>query len=504
MRQEHGTPSGLWLVTAVLCVIALVLPGIVAAETLANNTTINETTTSVVPESTVLPVTTETTDTPGQENITAEVIPPPYLVPGIPEITNLTCIMYGTVVPGSDIVTIEDVMWDWGDNTTPEYHEFPALHTYSTPGNYTISMTALQSDGQNVTVTETISLKAPVIPGTLPPTPKATTPAGPSGPGMMASPPVLTLLEPVTDGLNVTLNGNLNPGTPGSSVTSVDVNWDDGSVSNYPDLPATHQYSDPGIFTISITGNQSDGLSVTKRITLDLKTTNPGGPVPASNGPPPDEPPLYLIIIVTAIIVVVIASLLQRIMLRRRGLADSPGNRKASPPGVKSMPEHMPSQKELRTICSGTDVTQEVLDSVIQVAVEIAREGREGQQVGTSFVVGDTNNVLNHSRQFVLNPFYGHLEEERQITDVGIRGHIKEFAQLDGAFLVTGSGIVEAAGRYITVDMSKVHLPGGLGSRHSSIAGITQVTRSIGVVVSQSGGLITIFRCGKIVYTIHS
>ena len=110
-------------------------------------------------------------------------------------------------------------------------------------------------------------------------------------------------------------------------------------------------------------------------------------------------------------------------------------------------------------------------------------------------------NVLDHSRQFVLNPFHGHNEAERQITDVGIRGHIKEFAQLDGAFIVTGDGVVEAAGRYITVDVSQVNLPGGLGSRHSSVAGITMVTRSIGVVVSQSGGLITIFRDGKIVYT---
>ena len=36
--------------------------------------------------------------------------------------------------------------------------------------------------------------------------------------------------------------------------------------------------------------------------------------------------------------------------------------------------------------------------------------------------------------------------------------------------------------------MSQVDLPGGLGSRHLSLPGITQATRSIGVVVSQSGG----------------
>ena len=168
------------------------------------------------------------------------------------------------------------------------------------------------------------------------------------------------------------------------------------------------------------------------------------------------------------------------------------------------LPENLPSAEELTTICSGTGVAPEVLDSVIQVAGEIAREGREGQAIGTAFVVGDTKNVLNYSKQFVLNPFHGHQETERQITDAGIQGTIKEFAQLDGAFLITGTGVVEAAGRCITVDMSQVNLPGGMGSRHLSVAGITRVTTSIGVVVSQSGGQISIFRGGKIVYTIRS
>ncbi len=145
-----------------------------------------------------------------------------------------------------------------------------------------------------------------------------------------------------------------------------------------------------------------------------------------------------------------------------------------------------------------------MLDAVIKVAGEIAREGREGQAIGTAFVVGDTKNVLNYSKQFVLNPFHGHHETERQITDTGIQGTIKEFAQLDGAFLITGNGVVEAAGRCITVDMSQVNLPGGMGSRHLSVAGITRVTTSIGVVVSQSGGQISIFRDGKIVYVIRS
>jgi DNA integrity scanning protein DisA with diadenylate cyclase activity len=52
------------------------------------------------------------------------------------------------------------------------------------------------------------------------------------------------------------------------------------------------------------------------------------------------------------------------------------------------------------------DVPPDVLAPVVRIAIEIAREGREGQAIGTSFVVGDTQNVMKHSKQFVLNPFH--------------------------------------------------------------------------------------------------
>jgi DNA integrity scanning protein DisA with diadenylate cyclase activity len=441
---------------------------------------------------------------PDHENTTITDNPPPLLILETPDIENLTCTMNGTVAPGSVNLTIVSIRWDWGDNLTPEYRGFPYSHMYGSPGTYNLSITALQSDGQNTTRTANFSVKQQVIPG-MPPAPLNTSaPGAPGGPGMVTGAPVLTLLEPVIDRMNVTLNGNLNSASPGVTIESVSVDWNDGNATKSSDFPMTYQYSSPGIFTITITGNQSDGQSTTKRITLDLKEEIPALPRQATSNPPPNnDPPSYLIILATAIIVVAIVVIVQ-ITQRGRGPLPLPDIPKVFSPRAGQMSENLPSPEKLETICSGTDVTPGVLDSVIEVAMEIAREGREGEAIGTSFVVGDIKNVLNHSKQFVLNPFFGHLEAERQITDVGIRGNIKEFAQLDGAFLITGSGIVEAAGRCITVDMSKVNLPKGLGSRHSSVAGITQVTTSIGVVVSQSGGLISIFRDGKIVYTLNS
>jgi DNA integrity scanning protein DisA with diadenylate cyclase activity/PKD repeat protein len=502
MPQERDTTSGLRLITAVVCILLLVLPGVVFAAILDNTTPGPEVTTSIVPNVTSVPATPVPTVFLVRENTTITVNPPPLLISDPPLIENLTCTIYGIVDPGSVNVTIVSILWDWGDSHTPEYHGFPHSHVYSSPGTYPLSITARQSDGQNVTGTTSITVGQPVIPETLPTT--LTTPA-PGGPLIVINAPVLTLLEPVIDRTNVTLNGNLNAGSPGVTIKSVSVDWNDGYITKSADLPVTHQYSGYGIYTVTITGTQSDGQSTTRRITLELKREIPDVPTPVGSGPPPNnDPPVYLIILATAIIVMAVVIVGQWTMQKKRGSLQEPDIPKAFSPRAGPLSENLPSPEELSTICSGTDVPPGVLDPVIKVAVEIAREGREGQAIGTSFVVGDTKNVLNYSKQFVLNPFHGHHEAERQITDIGIQGTIKEFAQLDGAFLITGTGVVEAAGRCITVDLSQVNLPGGMGSRHSSVAGITQVTKSIGVVVSQSGGLISIFRDGKIVYTIKS
>jgi len=149
-------------------------------------------------------------------------------------------------------------------------------------------------------------------------------------------------------------------------------------------------------------------------------------------------------------------------------------------------------------VVSDTDVREEVFDAVFHISTEISIEGREGKAVGTTFLIGDTKNVLAKSRQIMLNAFEGHQPELRMVTNPDLKENIKEFAQLDGAFVISGDGFIEASGRYITVDSSKVTLPKGMGTRHNSVAAITSVTKAVGIVVSQSGGGITIFKNGQI------
>src|SRR4030095_4300412 len=99
-----------------------------------------------------------------------------------------------------------------------------------------------------------------------------------------------------------------------------------------------------------------------------------------------------------------------------------------------------------------------VCEPIIELAVEIAREGREGRRIGTLFTVGDAEAVLQHSRSLILDPLAGPPEAVRHITDANLRGTLKELAQLDGAFVISDEGVVVAACRYLDTTTSDIDL----------------------------------------------
>jgi diadenylate cyclase len=139
-----------------------------------------------------------------------------------------------------------------------------------------------------------------------------------------------------------------------------------------------------------------------------------------------------------------------------------------------------------------------VLQTLLSLSLEIAREGREGRPVGAMFVLGDHEKVLQLSHQMVLNPFKGYTDAERNLLDPALKETIKEFAALDGAFIIRADGTIEAAGRYLEATGPRGVLPQGLGSRHLAAAGITAVTTAIAVVISESTGTVRIFSGGTI------
>jgi hypothetical protein len=150
------------------------------------------------------------------------------------------------------------------------------------------------------------------------------------------------------------------------------------------------------------------------------------------------------------------------------------------------------------------DVTPAVFERLLTLASELGLEGREGRPVGTLFVVGDSDRVLEQSHQLVINPFQGYPEAERNILDPRLEETVKEFSAIDGAFVIRGDGVMLSAGRYLA-PRGKLDepLPQGLGTRHEVAAEITMTTAAIALCISQSTGTVSIFRRGRLVTDIQ-
>lgn len=150
-----------------------------------------------------------------------------------------------------------------------------------------------------------------------------------------------------------------------------------------------------------------------------------------------------------------------------------------------------------------TQVPLETLRIVVDLAVEIGREGREGKAVGTLFVVGDQRKVLPLSHEGVHDPFRGYPKKERMIRSPRVQESIKELAQIDGAFIISADGVVLAAGRILDAPAEGLTLSKGLGSRHWAAAAISKATKAIAIAVSESTGTVRIFQKGCVVLRIE-
>jgi diadenylate cyclase len=139
-----------------------------------------------------------------------------------------------------------------------------------------------------------------------------------------------------------------------------------------------------------------------------------------------------------------------------------------------------------------------VVQPTLDLAIEIAREGREGRRIGTLFTLGLPEAVLKNSRSLILDPLAGHPESVRHVTDPNFRGTVKELAQLDGAFVISESGVFIAACRYLDARAKELKLPHGLGARHMAAAAISKTTSAIGIVVSQTA-TVRVFKAGDLV-----
>jgi DNA integrity scanning protein DisA with diadenylate cyclase activity len=141
----------------------------------------------------------------------------------------------------------------------------------------------------------------------------------------------------------------------------------------------------------------------------------------------------------------------------------------------------------------------EVIRDVLEVAIELGKKGQKGKRVGALFVVGDAGKVMNKSRPLSYNPFE---KSHVHVGDAIVNVMLKEFSRLDGAFVISDSGKIVSAYRYLEPSAEGVDIPRGLGTRHMAAGAITRDTNAIAVVLSESDGLVRAFSAGDIVLEI--
>lgn len=144
-------------------------------------------------------------------------------------------------------------------------------------------------------------------------------------------------------------------------------------------------------------------------------------------------------------------------------------------------------------------VTTRHFARVIHIALRFAEEGREGKPIGTIFVLGDLEELSPYLHQLILNPCAGHPRRSRSIHNPEFYETLREFAAMDGAFVISEKGVVESAGTYLDAPVKKARLPPGLGARHAAALAMTAETDSIAVVVSSSSGTVSVFHDGEII-----
>ncbi|MEM3402562.1 MAG: diadenylate cyclase [Candidatus Hadarchaeales archaeon] len=141
-----------------------------------------------------------------------------------------------------------------------------------------------------------------------------------------------------------------------------------------------------------------------------------------------------------------------------------------------------------------------VAEAVIEICIQLGREGIDGRPVGTSFTVGDAERVMEISHQIGINPFKGY---SISVLDRRNWYLIKRYAMpCEGTFVVDSKGLIVGADRYIRAEEAEIDIPSGLGTRHRAVARATKVTQATGIVVSEGDRQVRVFRGGKLVGTI--
>ena len=139
-----------------------------------------------------------------------------------------------TISGGTNQVSGSNVQWDFGDNTANQTG-FNQTHTYANPGNYTITITAQDSDGYytvNTTNISVLNYPTPII-------------------------NQFTLPAEIYQGISANYSVNIAEASGGFNISSIIWNWGDNTTStqqnpNYGNMTSSHTYYNAGTYTLSV------------------------------------------------------------------------------------------------------------------------------------------------------------------------------------------------------------------------------------------------------------
>jgi PKD repeat protein len=147
-----------------------------------------------------------------------------------------------------DLSTNTPTSWTWsfGDNSTENATQQNPVHTYTNPGNFTVSLNATNADGSD-TQTRTEYIKVNAVPLSQP----------------VATPPVADFSgKPTTGDAPLTISfKDLSTNTPISWTWS----FGDNSTENTTEQNPVHTYINPGNYTVSLNATNADGSDTQTR-----------------------------------------------------------------------------------------------------------------------------------------------------------------------------------------------------------------------------------------------